>query len=54
VVQELEKSAKRIGADSAENLILTERVPQESLSERKKNLARYTYFSLSRESENDM
>lgn len=54
VVQELEKSAKRIGSDSAENLILTERVPQDSLSERKKNLARYTYFSLSKESENDM
>lgn len=51
-VQELEKSAKRIGIESAENLILTERVPQETLWGKKKNLARFTYFAISKESKN--
>lgn len=54
VVRELEKSTKRAGINSAENLILTESLPQETLWWNRKNMARYPYVSISKSSKNPL
>ncbi len=47
---ELEKSAKRVGSDSIENLVLTAPIPGESTAWEKVNKARYPYLALSKNS----
>ena len=52
IVTELEKSKKRAWINSAENLILTAPIPQDTTNGNKKNLARYSYLSISKLSKN--
>lgn len=54
IVSELEKSTKRSGIDSVENLVLTAPIPQESLGGQKRNIAKYTYLSISKLSKNGL
>ncbi len=48
IINELEKSTKRSGIDSIENLVLTAPVPQDQLSSKKRNIARFPYLSVSK------
>jgi ABC-type glycerol-3-phosphate transport system substrate-binding protein len=48
IINELEKSTKRSGIDSIENLVLTAPVPQDQLSSKKRNIVRFPYLSISK------
>ncbi len=47
---EIEKAYKRAGSDATDGLILTERLPQDSLGKSEKNIARYQYLAVSNKS----
>ncbi len=51
LVSDLEKSSKRIGADSKSSVILTDRIPQ-SWNKNPINIGRYTYFGISKLTKN--
>ena len=53
LVLDLEKSAKRVGSASQNNVILTDRLPQIS-TQTKTNIGRYTYFGISKLSKNGL
>jgi ABC-type glycerol-3-phosphate transport system substrate-binding protein len=47
LIREIEKSEKRAGADAVSDIILTERLPVDSLGKNTTSLARYRYLALS-------
>ncbi len=47
LVLELEKSSKRAGSSRSDGVILTDRIPQVSIQD-KKNIAKYSYFGISK------
>lgn len=51
LVVELEKAKKRVGSESVHEMILTEKVPQES-TKSSQNIAKYSYFALSKNTKN--
>ncbi len=52
LVKDIEDAKKRAGNLAINSIVLTERIPQESPSVRSVNLARYSYFWLSKSSQN--
>ncbi len=54
LVEELEKAYKRAGDNAVNDIILTERIPKDSLSGKNKNLAHYTYFWVSKTTTNEI
>jgi ABC-type glycerol-3-phosphate transport system substrate-binding protein len=51
-IRDIEKAQKRAEGDILDDLILTERIPADSLSEKRINLARYSYLAISRNTKN--
>lgn len=51
LILELEKSAKRAGQSSVEDIILTDRIPQIS-SQVRENIGRYNYYAISKQTSN--
>ena len=51
-IREIEKAEKRANGQSLWDLILTERLPEESLGKERLNIARYKYIGVSQKSEN--
>lgn len=54
IIREIEKSEKRAWPDAISSLVLTERLPQDSLSKWRTNIARYRYLAISAKSQNQM
>jgi len=52
LIHEIEKSGKRAGEEILDDLILTEKIPQDSLGQPRVNIARYKYLALSTKSQN--
>ncbi len=52
LIHEIEKAQKRAGNDAVDALILTEKLPQDSLSKDHINIARYSYLGISKKTEN--
>lgn len=52
IIREIEKSQKRAGQEALNDIILTERLPQDSLGKNRVNIAKYRYLALSKKSEN--
>ena len=52
LIREIEKSEKRAGSEALGDLILTEKLPQDSLGKNRSNLARYRYLAVSKKTGN--
>lgn len=52
LIREIEKSEKRAGTEALGDLILTEKIPQDSLGKNRSNLARYRYLAVSKKTDN--
>ncbi len=52
LIREIEKSEKRAGSEALGDLILTEKLPQDSLGKNRSNLARYRYLAVSKKTDN--
>jgi ABC-type glycerol-3-phosphate transport system substrate-binding protein len=52
LIEDLEKAQKRAASEAVNDIILTERIPQDSWNGKKKNIARYAYFWISKSSNN--
>ncbi len=52
IIRELEKSEKRATKEALDDIILTEKLPQDSLWKNRVNIAKYRYLALSKKSEN--
>lgn len=52
LIREIEKSEKRGWKEVLDDIILTERLPQDSLWKKRVNIARYRYLALSKKSQN--
>jgi ABC-type glycerol-3-phosphate transport system substrate-binding protein len=54
LIREIEKAWKRAWDELLDDLILTERLPQDSLGKNKINIARYRFLALSKKTENPL
>lgn len=52
IIREIEKSEKRAGQEVLKDILLTEKLPQDSLGKNRVNIARYRYLAVSKKSEN--
>ncbi len=52
LIREIEKAEKRAWGDALDDLILTEKLPQDSLGKNRTNIARYRYLGVSKKTEN--
>ncbi len=52
LIHELEDAKKRAWIEGIKSIILTEKIPQSSFSQNSVNLARYSYFGISKSSQN--
>lgn len=52
MIHDIEHAKKRAGSNATDGLILTEKLPQDSLGKMGKNMARYFYFGLSKQTKN--
>lgn len=52
LIRELEKAGKRASEELLDDLILTEKLPQDSLGNNRANIARYKYLGISKKTQN--